>query len=75
MSSFVKLWSSRYQFYRKYYSSLKVWLAAQIVRLGMRRQARIASQAASRGELGPAELAERLSGYQEVLDIWQGKAG
>jgi GT2 family glycosyltransferase len=74
-SSFVKLWTSRYQFYRKYYSPLKVWLAAQVVRLGMRRKAQVASQAAERGELSPAELAERLSGYQEVLDIWQGKAG
>jgi hypothetical protein len=41
----------------------------------MRRKAQVASQAAERGELSPAELAERLSGYQEVLDIWQGKAG
>ena len=75
MSSFVKLWTSRYKFYRKFYSSLKVWLAVQIVRLGMRRKAREVSQAVRRGELGPVELAERLSGYQEILDIWRGNLG
>ncbi|MBI1877289.1 MAG: hypothetical protein HYR94_03490 [Chloroflexi bacterium] len=75
MSSFVNLWTSRYQFYRKYYSPLKVWLAVQIVRLGMRRQANLDAQAAGRGELSQAELAERLNGYRQVLHIWQGKAG
>lgn len=73
LSSFINLWTSRYQFYRKCYSSLKVRLAAQIVRLGMRRKARLDVEAAQRGELSQSELAQRLSGYEQVINIWQGK--
>jgi N-acetylglucosaminyl-diphospho-decaprenol L-rhamnosyltransferase len=72
MSSFINLWTSRYQFYRKFYSPLKVWLAGQLVRLGMQRKAALDTQAARRGELSQAELAERLQGYQKVNQIWQG---
>jgi hypothetical protein len=74
MNSFLNLWRSRYRFYRHYYNPLKVWLAAQIVRLGMRRQATLDSQATSRGELSQVELAQRLSGYEQVIKIWQAKA-
>lgn len=74
MSSFIKLWTSRAQFYRKYYSPLKMWLAAQIVRLGLQQRARQDAQAASRGELSQTELAERVNGYQQVINLWQGKA-
>jgi GT2 family glycosyltransferase len=75
MNSFINLWRSRYRFYRQYYKPFKVWLAAQIVRLGMRRQAALASQAAARGELSQAELTQRLSGYEQVIKIWQAKTG
>ena len=71
--SFINLWSSRHYFYRKHYSALKVWLAGQIVRLGMQRQAVAAIAAAQRGELSPTELTERLSSYQEVTNLWQGE--
>jgi hypothetical protein len=74
MSSLVNLWTSRYQFYQKHYSPLKVWLAAQIVRLGLHRRAKLDRQAAGRGEIDPAELAQRLGGYKQVINIWQGKA-
>ena len=74
MNSFINLWRSRYRFYRQYYKPFKVWLAAQIIRLGMRRQATLASQAAARGELSQAELTQRLSGYEQVIKIWQAKA-
>jgi hypothetical protein len=74
LSSLINLWTSRYQFYRKYYSPLKLWLSAQIVRLGMARQARQATQAGQRGELTQAELSERLRGYQNIIAIWQGKS-
>jgi GT2 family glycosyltransferase len=73
LSSFINLWTSRYQFYRKCYSPLKVRLAAQIVRLGMRRKARLDAGAAQRGELSQSELVQRLSGYEQVINIWQGK--
>jgi GT2 family glycosyltransferase len=75
MSSFINLSTSRAQFYRKHYHPLKVWLAAQIVRLGLRRRARLDAQAAGRGELSQAELDQRLSGYQHVITVWQGNIG
>lgn len=73
MSSIVNLWTSRRRFYSKHYSPVKVWLAAQIVHAGMRRKASRDSQAASRGELTQAELAERLHCYEQVANIWQKK--
>jgi GT2 family glycosyltransferase len=73
MNSFINLWTSRYQFYQKFYSPFKVWLAAQLVRWGMRRKAALDSQAAQRDELSQTELIERLKGYQKVMQIWQGK--
>ncbi|MCQ3972438.1 MAG: glycosyltransferase family 2 protein [Anaerolineae bacterium] len=75
MSSFIKLWTSRAQFYSKHYHPLKLWLAAQIAQLGLQRRARQDTQAASRGELSQAELVERLDGYRQVINLWQGKAG
>jgi GT2 family glycosyltransferase len=74
LRSFINLWTSRYQFYRKYYSPFKLWLAGQIVRLGMRRKSRLDTGAAARGELSRNELAERLSGYEQVSHIWRGKS-
>ncbi|MBE7550208.1 MAG: glycosyltransferase family 2 protein [Anaerolineales bacterium] len=73
LSSFINLWASRYQFYRKYYNPLKVRLAGQIVHLGMRHKARLDVEAAQRGELSQSEVARRLSGYEQVINIWQGK--
>jgi GT2 family glycosyltransferase len=70
-TSFVNLWRSRRRFYAKHYSPLKVWLARQIVQLGMRRLARQAGQAAQRGELDQTVLAERLQSYKQVADIWR----
>jgi hypothetical protein len=75
ISSFINLWSSRRQFYRKHYHPLKFWLATQIVRMGMRRKAVVDSQAAGRGELSQAELAQRLSSYKQVINIWHDSTG
>lgn len=72
LNSLVNLWTSRYRFYCKHYSPLKVWLAKQIVQLGMRRKAALDRQAVQRGELNQIELAQRLSGYEKVMNIWQG---
>lgn len=74
-SSFINLWTSRYRFYGKHYHPLKVWLAAQIVKLGMRRKAKAERQAAAQGQLPAAELAGRLKLYRQVVDIWQGAKG
>jgi hypothetical protein len=69
-ASFLNLWTSRCQFYGKYYSPLKVWLATQIVRVGMRRKASEDVEAADRGELTQADLTERLHCYDKVVDVW-----
>jgi len=73
IASFVNLWTSRHRFYRKHYNPLKVWLAARIVRLGMRRRIRQDAAAAGRAELNRAELAERQRAYGQVIKIWQGR--
>ncbi len=70
LSSFLNLWTSRYLFYRKFYHPLKVWLAGQIVRAGMRRRARQDTAAARRGKLARTTLAERLDCYQKIIEIW-----
>jgi hypothetical protein len=71
MDSFINLWASRRHFYRQYYSPLKFWLAGQLVRLGLRRRAKIDRAAAQHGQLSPAELRQRLAGYQQIISLWQ----
>jgi hypothetical protein len=73
LNSFINLWRSRYRFYRKYYNPLKLWLAGQIVQLGMRRRQRAALVAAAQGSLGQAERMAWQAGYQEIINIWQGR--
>jgi GT2 family glycosyltransferase len=70
---FVTLWASRYRFYQKYYGKFKVWVARQIVTLGMRRRARQDKATAAQNELTHAELNEHLKSYQTVVNIWQEK--
>jgi GT2 family glycosyltransferase len=72
VSSFLNLWRSRYRFYHKTYSPLKVWLASQIVRWGMQRTIQQDRKRAAQGELGEKELLQRIRGYQQVVKIWQG---
>ncbi len=73
MGSFLNLWCSRYQFYRRHYGPLKLWLARQIVRVGMRRRMKQETEATQADRLGQAEVAERLAGYETVIKIWQGE--
>jgi GT2 family glycosyltransferase len=68
--SFVNLWTSRRRFYGKHYRPLKVWLAAQIVRLGMARKAAQDRAAVRREELAPETAAERQQCYDRVVKIW-----
>jgi GT2 family glycosyltransferase len=72
-TSFVNLWTSRYQFYSKYYRPLKVWLASEIVQAGMRRKAKQDAEAGRWGKLTQELLAERLRCYETVINLWQGK--
>jgi GT2 family glycosyltransferase len=68
--SFVNLWTSRRRFYGKHYRPLKIWLAAQIVRLGMGRKAAQDRAAAQRGQLAPETAADRQQCYDRVVKIW-----
>jgi hypothetical protein len=67
------LWRSRYRFYCKTYSPLKVWLAGQIVWWGMQRKIGQARKGAAQGVLNEKELLERVQGYQQVIKMWQGR--
>jgi GT2 family glycosyltransferase len=73
ISSFINLWTSRFRFYRKHYSPLKVWLAGQIVQLGMRRKVTSDKKAVTRDVLTEAEYSERLASYKQVIRTWQAK--
>ncbi|MEM7346580.1 MAG: glycosyltransferase family 2 protein [Chloroflexota bacterium] len=71
-SSFLNLWRSRSQFYRKHYGPLKVWLATQLVKIGMQRLKKADTEAVKQGQLTPEEQSERAACYQKIADIWQG---
>nr|HMQ51648.1 glycosyltransferase family 2 protein [Anaerolineae bacterium] len=73
VESFVNLWSSRYRFYRRYYSPLKFRAAQQLVELGLWRRARADRRAAALGEMSATEWHARQAGYQRILAVWQEK--
>ncbi len=73
INSLLNLWTSRYRFYRTYYSPLKVWLAAWLVQLGLRRKSLADKQATQRGELTESERLARAQAYQKIINLWQGK--
>jgi GT2 family glycosyltransferase len=73
LDSMLHLWTSRYRFYHKHYHPVRVWLAGQIVRIGMERKAAIDATTAGQGKLTEAELANRRRCYQRIIDIWRGK--
>jgi hypothetical protein len=72
-ASFINLWASRYKFYYKHYSRLKVWLATRLVQAGMARRARQDTRQAAQGSLSTTNLTERLRCYEQVAQIWQGR--
>lgn len=74
LKSFLNLWTSRYQFYRRYYHPFKVWLAAKIVFIGMRRKMAHDAATAAKGMLTQTELAARRACYEQITSIWQEKA-
>lgn len=69
-SSFINLWTSRYRFYKKFYSPLKLAAARHIVRVGMSRKAKQDRQAAAGRRLSKTDLTERLALYEQVVKIW-----
>jgi len=68
--SFLNLWRSRHRLYARFYGPGRRSLAAGIVLLGMRSEARRASAAAGRGEISAAQLAERLEAARQVSDMF-----
>ena len=73
MNSFINLWTSRYRFYKTHYGAFKFGIAQQIVKIGMHRKVKQDEVTAANGQLSKEELSERLAGYRQVIDIWQGK--
>jgi N-acetylglucosaminyl-diphospho-decaprenol L-rhamnosyltransferase len=68
--SFVNLWRSRHRLYDRFYGPVRRWLAGRIVHLGMWSETRQARAAAARGEITPAELADRVSAARQVADMF-----
>jgi hypothetical protein len=66
---FVELFRSRLRLFRKHYSPAYVFAARQIIRLGLRREARRAQAAFRRGEIDRTLLDKRLSAYREVAAL------
>ena len=64
--SFLNLWRSRYRLYRRFYGPMRRWLANRIVGLGMRAEIREARTMARSGEIGSAELSERVEAARQV---------
>lgn len=58
--SVLNLWRSRRKLYARFYGPFKRFLAAQIVQLGMKAEARRAKAACRRGQISPAEERERI---------------
>ncbi|GAB4428514.1 MAG: glycosyltransferase family 2 protein [Anaerolineae bacterium] len=70
-ASLINLWRSRYRYYRRYIGGVRLAVARQIVRQGMRRKA---GQDRANAQLSPTERGDRLAAYRQVIEIWQGKA-
>lgn len=62
--SALKLWTARLRLYRKHYSPPKAWLAAWIIRAGMRR---LIGKAARDSSADAAEQKALVDAYREVI--------
>jgi N-acetylglucosaminyl-diphospho-decaprenol L-rhamnosyltransferase len=65
--SFANLWQSRRRLYDKHYSPAKRWLAARLVRAGMRRKIRVTQQGLARGELEESVAASYVRAYRKAM--------
>ncbi len=68
--SFLNLWRSRRRLYARFYGPARRWLAARIVRLGMRAEIRRIQAAAARGEISAETMAERVSAARAVAGLF-----
>lgn len=67
--SVINLWQSRMRLFKQYYSPLKIVLARQIIRLGMRRQIAQAHKAHQAGTLSAAERDDLIAAYRTVQTL------
>lgn len=67
--SIVNLWRSRIRLFSSHYSPLKLWLARRLLRLGMRRQIRLADRAHEAGSLTRAERDALVDAYRTVQTL------
>lgn len=65
--SLVNLWTSRFRFYRKFYTPLRAFLARFWVKVGMRLQIGALRRAAQRGEMPKEESETLIAAYREIL--------
>lgn len=65
-TSFLNLWRSRFQLYRKHYAPLRVGLIRTVVRIGMRRKI---AQVQGDASLTEAQCAELVAAYRGVMAL------
>ena len=61
--SLVNLWTSRLKLFDRYYPGWKLWLARQMVAIGMKRKAKQARQDST---LSPDQREEIIAAYEQV---------
>ncbi|MFQ3535229.1 MAG: glycosyltransferase family 2 protein [Aggregatilineales bacterium] len=67
--SVVHLWRSRLRFYRKFYTPLRVWLAKQLIQLGMRIKIGEVRRMSAEGALSLVEAEALITAYREVMRL------
>jgi GT2 family glycosyltransferase len=65
--SLIHLWTSRFRFYAKYYTPLRVLLAKGVAKVGILFRIRALRAAAQRGEIAPESRDALIAAYREVL--------
>jgi N-acetylglucosaminyl-diphospho-decaprenol L-rhamnosyltransferase len=65
--SFENLWQSRRRLYDKHYGPAKRWLAARLVRAGMRHKMHMTQQRLARGELEESEATSCIRAYSKAM--------
>lgn len=67
--SVLNLWRSRMRLFERYYPPVKLWLARQIIRLGMRRQIILTRRAFAAGKLSAQERDALIDVYRTVQTL------
>lgn len=67
--SVVNLWRSRFRLFEKNYPPLKLALARQVIRLGMRRQIALARRACAEGQLQAEQRDALIQAYRTVQTL------